>query len=182
MSIIEVLLLAVALSIDACIVSFSYGLIIKEKRLKNALLLAGYTGFFQALMPVFGYYLADFVKVFILPYSKIIVFLIFALLGIQFIKDALTKKEENINTECLSAGCLLVVAVATSIDAFSAGISLLLSDTKFLIPIILFGIITFINAILGFFITEKFKKLNTKILQISGGTILISLALYTILA
>ena len=67
MNIIEVLLLAVALSIDACIVSFSYGLSIKEKRLKNALLLAGYTGFFQALMPVFGYYLADFVKVFILP-------------------------------------------------------------------------------------------------------------------
>ena len=182
MSIIEILLLAFALSIDACVVSFSYGLSLKEKRVKNALLLAFYTGIFQALMPVFGYYLADFVKVFILPYSKIIVFLIFAILGIQFIKDALTKKEEPVNTECLSAGCLFIVAVATSIDAFSAGISLLLSDTKFLIPIILFGVITFINSLIGFFTTERLKKLNTKFLQISGGCILIGLALYTILA
>lgn len=182
MNIIEISLLALALSIDACIVSFSYGLVIKEKRLKNALFLAGFTGFFQALMPVFGYYLADFVKIYILPYSKIIVFLIFAILGIQFIKDALTEKSENINIECLSMSCLFFAAIATSIDAFSAGISLLLSNTKFLIPIILFGIVTFINSLLGFFITEKLKKLNTKILQITGGSILIGLALYTILA
>ena len=181
MNIVEILLLAIALSIDACIVSFSYGLVLKEKRLKNALLLAGFTGLFQSLMPVLGYYLADFVKVYILPYSKIIVFLIFAILGIQFIKDALTKKSENINIECLSVGCLFFVAIATSIDAFSAGISLLLSNTKFLIPIILFGIITFVNSILGFFITEKLKKLNTVFLQISGGIILIGLAVYTIL-
>ena len=152
MNIFEILLLAVALSIDACIVSFSYGLIIKEKRIKNALLLASYTGFFQALMPIFGYFLADIIKVYILPYSKIIVFLIFTFLGIQFIKDALTKNEQKINTECLSVSCLLIIAVATSIDAFSAGISLLLCNMKLLIPIILFGVITFIVIIVFYLI------------------------------
>lgn len=91
MSYIEILLLAFALSVDACVVSFSYGLVFKENRLKNALALAFFTGIFQGIMPCIGYYLTTFVKSFISPYSNIIVFIIFMFLGIKFILEACRK-------------------------------------------------------------------------------------------
>ena len=61
MSYLSIFILAVALSIDACVVSFSYGLKYDEKRIKNALLLSSFTGVFQGLMPVAGYYLTNVV-------------------------------------------------------------------------------------------------------------------------
>ena len=65
MTYLEIFLLALALSVDACVVSFSYGLLFNQNRLKTALLLAGFTGFFQGLMPAIGYHLTTFVKSFI---------------------------------------------------------------------------------------------------------------------
>ena len=82
MSNIEILVLAFALSIDACIVSFSYGLVFDRERFKNAVLLASFTGFFQGLMPVIGYFLTNLVKNYIQPYAGVIVFLIFTYLYI----------------------------------------------------------------------------------------------------
>ena len=76
MSYISIILLAIALSIDACVVSFSYGLAFTENRFKNAIRLAACTGLFQGLMPVIGYYLTGFVKSFIEPYAGFIVFAI----------------------------------------------------------------------------------------------------------
>ena len=77
MTYLEIFLLAIALSIDAMVVSFSYGLSFRENRLKNALLLAFCTGLFQAGMPVIGYYLTSFVKSYIAPYASIIVQFLF---------------------------------------------------------------------------------------------------------
>lgn len=83
MSYISIILLAIALSIDACVVSFSYGLAFTENRFKNAIRLAACTGLFQGLMPVIGYYLTGFVKSFIEPYAGFIVFAIFTYLGVK---------------------------------------------------------------------------------------------------
>ena len=62
MTYLEILLLAIALSIDACVVSFSYGVAFKQNRLKTAFLLATFTGVFQGIMPCVGYFLASFVN------------------------------------------------------------------------------------------------------------------------
>ena len=91
MSEIEIFLLALALSIDACVVSFTYGLTFNQERLKTSLLLATFTGIFQGLMPLIGYFLTGFVKSYITPYASLIVFLIFTYLGIKFIKEAFDK-------------------------------------------------------------------------------------------
>ena len=87
----ELILLAFALSIDACVVAFSYGLCIENKKRLSSLALATCTGFFQAFMPVIGYFFTDLVKTFIEPYSRFIVFIIFAYLGYTFIKEGLIK-------------------------------------------------------------------------------------------
>ena len=68
MSYIEIFLLALALSVDACAVSFTYGLTIRHKHFLNALLLACFTGFFQGAMPVGGYFLTTLVKTYIETY------------------------------------------------------------------------------------------------------------------
>ena len=86
MTYLEIILLAFALSVDACVVSFTYGLTYSQNRIKSMLLLATFTGVFQGLMPCFGYYITQFVKTFIAPYASLIVFTIFVFLGIKFIK------------------------------------------------------------------------------------------------
>ena len=175
MSYTEIFFLAIALSIDACVVSFSYGLAYTENRLKNSTLLALFTGIFQGLMPVIGYYLTGFVKTYIQPYAGLIVFLIFVYLGLRFIKEAFEKKDAK--QLCIDLKCLFLVAVATSIDAFSAGISLSLFGNKILKPALLFVVITYINSSLGFCLGGKLKDLPTRGLEIFAGILLILLGI-----
>ena len=175
MSYFEIFILAIALSIDACVVSFTCALKFREAHLKNSVLLSLCTGFFQALMPVIGYYLTNFVKVYIEPYSKFIVFIIFVYLGIKFIIEA-NEKKENL-TASLNSKTLFLIGIATSIDAFSAGISLSLFGNKILKPAVLIGGITFIDSALGYYTGLKLKKLPSKFLEISGGALLILLGI-----
>ena len=177
MSLTEMILLAIALSIDATVVSFSFGAVLNRNRLKNALLLAGFTGFFQFFMPIISYFLTDFVKEYVISFSHWIVFVIFMYLGINFIIES--KKEKNL-PNCLGICCILAASIATSIDAFSAGISISLYNTKILIPAFLIGCITFVNALFGFFIANKLQKFSPCLLEILGGLILIGLAVQAI--
>ena len=173
LSYISIILLAIALSIDACVVSFSYGITFTQKRLKNTLSLAICTGLFQGIMPTIGYYLTGFVKSFIEPYAALIVFLIFTYLGVKVIIEALdTQKEKQL---CIDFKCLILVGIATSIDAFSAGITLSLFGNHILKPALLIAFVTFANSILGFALGGKLKHLPTKGLEIFAGLLLIAL-------
>lgn len=179
MTYLEIILLAFALSVDACVVSFTYGLTFNQNRIKNMLLLATFTGAFQGLMPCFGYYLTQFIKTFIAPYASLIVFSIFVFLGIKFIKEAFENKKNQ--PCCIGIVCLLLIGIATSIDAFSAGISLALYGNKILKPALLITFITFINSSLGFILGGKCKKIPTKSLEIIAGLILICLGIKAII-
>ena len=112
MSYISIILLAIALSIDACVVSFSYGITFTEKRLKNSLSLAICTGLFQGIMPTIGYYLTGCVKSFIEPYAGLIVFLIFTYLGLKIIKEAFDTalKESDPNDFLFIGGSSYIVS------------------------------------------------------------------------
>ena len=179
MSLIEIIFLAIALSIDATVVSFSQGLIFKINKRKNSLLLAFFLGFFQALMPIIGFFTSLSVYKYLADLNKWIIFAIFIILGIKFIKEAF---EENKQTVCcLSIGCLLTFAVATSIDALGAGVSLCFAQANIWICACIIGIITFINSFLGFWAGYLFKNMPAKYLEILGGLILIVLAINAIL-
>lgn len=178
MSYLEIIFLAIALSIDAMAVSFSYGLSFRENRVKNALLLAVFTGFFQAVMPVIGYYLTSCVKSYIAPFASLIVCVIFIFLGVKFIKEAFQKKEMP---QCISLACLFLIGIATSIDAFSAGISLALYGNKIFKPVLLIGLITFFNSCLGFKLGGKLKHLPTTALEVLSGVVLILFGIKAVL-
>lgn len=181
MNTIDILILAIALSIDACVVSFSNGLIFTQNKRINSLILAFSVGFFQFLMPIIGYFMAQSVNKYVEPYAPWVVFLIFVLLGAKFIKDSF-KEEKEKKIECFF--CLkyiLLVSIATSIDALGAGVSLAFSGTKILFPAFIIGIVTFINSLFGFWSGYLFKKFPTRNLEISGGLILIGLAFKTLI-
>lgn len=176
MSILDILILAIALSIDACVVSFSNGLVFTQNKRVNSLMLAFAVGFFQFLMPVVGFFAAQTVSKYVEPYDHWIVFAIFVLLGAKFIKDAFkTDKEEKIDCY-MCFKYILLVAVATSIDALGAGVTIAFTKTQIWFPAIIIGVVTFINSLLGFWSGHLFKKFPTKYLEISGGLILIGLA------
>lgn len=182
MSILEIFILAIALSIDACVVSFSQGLIFTHNRVKNSLLLACAVGFFQFLMPVIGGVGISFVQKIVEPFAPFIVFTIFMILGVKFILDAY-KKDENESPKQVCHLCLsyiFAVAIATSIDALAAGVNIRLSGEQLIFPSVIIGVITFINSLIGFWSGQIFKHFPSKNLEISGGVILILLAIKAI--
>lgn len=173
MSLVEIILLAVALSIDACVVSFTYGLVIEKKKRLNSLLLALSTGFFQFAMPILGYYFVSLLHKYIEAFACYIVFAIFTYLGVKFIKEAF---EEDKNAPvCLGVCCLFMIAVATSIDAFAAGVSIRLCEAPLMFSAVLIGAVTFVNSLLGFWGGFVLKKFPPRYLEIIAGMILIGL-------
>jgi len=176
MSIFDILILAIALSIDACVVSFSNGLVFTRNKRVNSFMLAFSVGFFQFLMPIIGFFMAQSVSKYVEAYDHWLVFGIFILLGVKFIKDAFDEKEEEKIRCYLCFSYILIVSIATSIDALGAGVSIAFTGTKILFPAVVIGIVTFINSLLGFWSGHLFKKFPTRNLEISGGVILILLA------
>lgn len=173
MSLFDILLLAVALSIDAVVVSFSNGLIFKQKRTVKSLSLASAVGFFQFLMPIIGFYFAHTVSTYVKPYSHWVVFVIFTFLGVKFIVDASEQGEKNSHN--FDWKYIFTVGFATSIDALFAGVSILFSGINILIPALIIGFVTFINALLAFWVANLLKNFSTKSLEVLGGMILILL-------
>lgn len=180
MSLIEILLLAVALGIDCFLVSFAQGLILSKNKFRNSLLLALTMGIFQGGMPLLSYYPTGFISESLAKYSDWIVFIIFMILGVKFIVEAFNEKEENV---CCSIGikCLLSMGIATSIDALGAGVGLKLTGVNILLAVVLIGIVSFIMSIIGFWIGNIDCKIPSKYLEIFGGIILVGLAFKALL-
>lgn len=179
MNLIDLILLAIALGIDCLVASFSQGLIFNTNRLKSSLQLALVMGVFQGGMPLIGYVGTDYMYKFVLPYSKWIVFGIFFILGLKFILEAFTNKKEEI--QCIGLKCLIGLGVATSIDALVSGSTLRLTETNLLIAGLIIGVVSFLMSMAGFWSGNYVKNIPSKYLEISGGIILILLALKSII-
>ena len=173
MSTFEIILLAIALGVDCCIASFSQGLLLKEEKEKTSMLLAATMGGFQSLMSAIGYLFAFVISGLVQDITHLLVFVIFLILGINFITEAFVEKPEEKET-CLDLKCLLMLGVATSIDALGAGASLRFSETSFWAPVLAIGAMSFLMSL--FWFGHFFKNFPSKFLEISGGVILIILA------
>lgn len=179
MNLIDLVLLAIALGIDCLVVSFSQGLIFNTNRLKNSIQLAVVMGIFQGGMPLIGYAGTDYMYKLVVPYSKWIVFGIFFILGLKFILEAFKAKEEEI--QCIGLKCLIGLGVATSIDALVAGSTLRLTETNLLVAGLMIGLMSFLMSMAGFWSGNYIKNIPSKYLEISGGIILILLALKSVI-
>ena len=181
MSLIDLILLAIALGIDCLVVSFSQGLIFNTNRQENSLKLALTMGLFQGLMPVLGYVGTDYISELLMPFKQLIIFSIFLLLGVHFIFEAFTCSGSCKKLHCIGWECLLGFGIATSIDALVSGITLNLTSSSLLTSCILIGLVSFVMSICGFWGGSLFKNLPERNLQILGGLILIFLAVKSLI-
>lgn len=175
MSILDILILALALSVDAGIVSFSYGLIIKKQRIKNGASLAFATGFGQFIMPILGWLGTKSVSTYLTHFDHWISFLVFLLLGLNIINEALHKDENEIKNKRISLATLFIIGVATSIDACAAGVTLFFVNVNILWASAIIGLTTFISSCLSFYLCHSLQKISTQKVEIFSGLILILL-------
>ena len=179
MSLIDIILLAIALGIDCLIVSFSQGLVFNCNRTKNSIRLALSMGLFQGFMPLIGYIGTESLYKLVVPYSKGIVFGIFFILGAKFIFEAFQPKKEEI--QCIGFKCLVSLGIATSIDALVSGATLKLTHSNLIPAMTLIGIASFIMSLCGFWTGNYIKNIPSKYLEIIGGLILIGLAIKSLI-
>lgn len=124
MPLADLLFLAFALSVDAFVVAFSYGLLIKQKRLSNGIKLSLSTGAGQFLMPVLGFLLTGTVHQYIAAWDHWLGFVVFTFLGVNVIREGWNhrnEEEQMPHVTSLTLPTLLAVGIATSIDALVAG-------------------------------------------------------------
>ncbi len=184
MSLVEIILLAVSLSMDAFAVALCKGLALKKINIKSCVIVGLWFGAFQALMPMVGYFLGSTFADKITSIDHWIAFILLALIGGNMIKEALDKDEENVNCS-LEAKTMLVMAIATSIDALAVGVSFAFTDFEsdwfVYIAFALIGIITFTLSSIGVKIGNIFGTKYKSKAEFAGGLILILLGLKILL-
>ena len=178
MGVIELLITAVALSMDAFAVAIGKGLCVPQVRLRHSVITGSWFGGFQALMPLLGYALASTFAVYISSADHWIAFGLMALIGGNMLREVLSKEEEQ--EECnTSFGCkvMLPLAVATSIDAMASGVAFAMTDANIWIAVVLIGVITFAFSAVGVKIGNLFGTKYKKKAELAGGLILILMGL-----
>ena len=161
MNIVELFLVSVGLSMDAFAISICKGMSIRAQRLKNSLVIALFFGGFQSIMPILGYFLGQNLGRFLM-FNKIIAFVLLLFVGLAL-------KE------------IVLLAVATSVDAFTVGVSLALLNTDIIFSTFIIGIITFAICFAGAMIGNGFNKIFKGKSEIFGAIILILIAIKIVL-
>src|SRR5574344_1680593 len=180
MTIWEIALIGIGLAMDAFAVSICKGLAMKKMNIKNAIIIALYFGIFQAVMPLLGYLLglrfADAIK----NVDHWIAFILLLAIGLNMIKEAIKPSDEKMD-DSIDMKTMLILAIATSIDALAVGITFAFLQVNIWISITIIGIITFVISLVGVKLGNIFEgKLKNKA-EILGGVILILIGLKILL-
>jgi manganese efflux pump family protein len=177
MSILEIFLIGVSLSMDAFAVSICKGLAMKKIDIKKVCIVGLWFGGFQALMPALGYFLGIQFKDKITTIDHWIAFVLLALIGANMIREALKKDDGEETDDSLKFTTMLLLAIATSIDALAIGITFAFLEANIAIASSIIGITTFVFAAVGLKIGNVFGEKYKSKAEIAGGIILIVLGL-----
>ena len=180
MELFEIIVIAIGLAMDAFAVSVCKGLSMKKIDWKKAIIIAVYFGIFQALMPVLGYFLGSSFSAFVQKVDHWIAFILLSIIGVNMIKestdDEVEKRNDNVDFKTM-----VVLAIATSIDALAVGVTFAFFEVNILLAISIIGIITFILSIFGVIIGNKFGDKFQNRAELAGGIILIIIGLKILL-
>jgi Predicted membrane protein len=172
MTLFNLFLIAVGLSMDAFAVSVCKGLAMEKAPLKKAAVAGAWFGSFQALMPLIGYLLGSRFEKYITRIDHWIAFILLALIGINMIKEAFSKEEEKASSTMYFKEMFLL-AVATSIDALAVGITFAFLRVDILPAVSLIGITTFLLSIAGVKAGNLFGSRYKSKAELAGGILLI---------
>lgn len=172
MTLIELFILAVGLSMDAMAVAICKGLSTQKLKFRHALITGLYFGGFQAGMPLIGYFLGRQFQAYIESADHWIAFVLLGLIGANMIKESFGKAEEVDCSFCPKA--MLPLAVATSIDALAVGVTFaLLPDVNITAAVSFIGVITFSLSVAGIYIGHLFGAKFKSKAELAGGVVLI---------
>ena len=172
MDIISLLLLAVGLSMDAFAVSVCKGLALKKVSLRHMCIVGAWFGGFQALMPSLGYLLGSRFEQYITAIDHWIAFVLLVLIGANMIREALSKEEAEEANASLAFKTMLLMAVATSIDALAVGITFAFLSVHIVPAALTIGATTFLLSAAGVKVGSVFGLRYKKRAEIAGGLIL----------
>ena len=181
MTLFDLILIAVSLSMDAFAVSICKGLSVRKVSLQHAMICGVWFGGFQFLMPALGYFLGDRFAALLTKFGPWIAFVLLALIGANMIKESFGGDEQL--DDDYSAKAMLPLAIATSIDALAVGVSF--SMVELTVPIYaaaaLIGCTTFAISVAGVFVGNLFGARYKNRAEFVGGAILILIGLKILL-
>jgi putative Mn2+ efflux pump MntP len=175
MQLLTIIIIAVGLAMDAFAVSIVSGSAYKQLKIKHAFRIAVFFGGFQAFMPLVGSLAGMSVKEYVADYDHWIAFVLLSAVGAKMIYESfkITSAEEKFNPENILV--LLVLSVATSIDALVIGITLSFLQVSVAVAVVIIGLITFVLSSLGVLIGTKFGHFFENKIEAVGGLVLVAL-------
>ena len=182
MSFAEIIILGVALSMDAFAVAICKGLSLQKLKVRHAVIVGAYFGLFQAMMPALGYLLAFQFEKFITSFSHWIAFALLLLIGANMIKESCACEEEV--NPAFHFRAMLPLAVATSIDAMAVGVSFAfvgMDVPRLLFAVLVIGVTTFTLSMVGVKVGHVFGAKYKRKAELAGGVVLILLGINMVL-
>lgn len=178
MGLLEIFLIAVSLALDAFAVSVSSGISVPNFRMRHAVKMGVYFGFFQFAMPLAGWALGTGVSGYIQAVDHWIAFALLALIGGKMAVEALKKDCDGCSDPApteLTAKRLTVLAVATSIDALAVGVSMAFMQVDILFAAAVIGVVAFALSVVGGLLGKRLGCLFQKRAELVGGLVLIGI-------
>lgn len=180
MGIVEIILISIGLAMDAFAVSICKGISMNKMNWKKSFIIALYFGGFQALMPLIGYLLGISFESVVTSIDHWIAVILLSVLGLKMIKESFDDCSDSENDD-VSFKTMIVLAIATSIDALAIGITFAFLNVNIVLAVALIGIITFVLSMIGTKIGNRFGNKYGSKAEILGGTILILLGIKILL-
>jgi putative Mn2+ efflux pump MntP len=175
MHLFTIIVIAVGLAIDAFAVSIVSGSAYKQLHVKHALRMAVFFGGFQAVMPLLGFLAGLSVKEYIESYDHWIAFGLLSAVGGKMIYESFKMKSIDEKFDPSNLFVLLILSIATSIDALAIGITLSLITNSIILAVIIIGLVTFVLSYFGVYIGKRFGHFFENKIEAVGGIILIGL-------
>ena len=169
------LLIAGGLAMDAFAVSVASGIVIRNLRLHHALRIATAFGLFQAIMPLIGWLAGLALRGFLAGLDHWLAFILLTAIGGKMIYEATRIESIEEKTDPLNPIALLVLSLATSIDALAVGVTFAMLNIAILTPILVIGSVTFAVCLVGVYVGNMVGHFFEKKIEIAGGLVLIGI-------
>lgn len=177
MTLIEIIVLALALAMDAFAVAITAGVVLPRLTLRSVFRLSWHFGLFQAIMPILGYLAGLTVRPWIETWDHWIAFGLLAMIGGKMIYESFGPRSNESQRDPTRGWHMIMLSVATSIDALAVGLSMAVLGVSIWLPCIVIGIVAGAMTTLGMFLGRRLGGLLGRKMELVGGLLLIAIGI-----
>jgi putative Mn2+ efflux pump MntP len=182
MSFVEIVIVAVGLAMDAFAVSLGTGTTEHVKGLRAAVRMSFHFGLFQALMPVIGWFLGTRILSLIASFDHWVAFGLLAFVGIRMLRSGVDPDPGATQADPSRGAMLVILSVATSIDALAVGLSLAVLGITIWYPVVVIGVVTAALSFIGSRLGRRLGVRFGKYMELAGGGVLILIGFRVLLS